>query len=292
MNNGYDRAAEDIGNAIALEHLNVRVADQSLATLFYVAGLGLTRDPYLMTTVTNMWINVGRSQFHLPTGKAQRLRGRTGLVLPDLKQLVGRLKKVQPRLKGTRFAFKAARDAVDVVCPWGNQVRCHAPHPKFGKVMLGMPYIQFDVRPGTAAGIARFYRDIIGTKAKVTRSGGGRAAHVSVGHNQHLIYRETDARLPKYDGHHIQIYITDFSGPHTRLAERGLITEESDQYQYRFEDIVDVETGKPLFKIEHEVRSMTHPLYARPLVNRNPNQSNIMFAPGHETTEWALPFNA
>ena len=33
-------------------------------------GLGLTRDPYLMTGVGNMWINVGRSQFHLPTGKA------------------------------------------------------------------------------------------------------------------------------------------------------------------------------------------------------------------------------
>ena len=69
----YDRAAEDIGNVVTLEHVNTRVPDQQLATLFYVTGLGLTRDPYLMTGVGNMWINVGRSQFHLPTGKAQVL---------------------------------------------------------------------------------------------------------------------------------------------------------------------------------------------------------------------------
>jgi hypothetical protein len=50
----FDRAAEDLGNAIHLEHVNVQVPDQRLATLFYVAGLGLTRDPYLMVSDTNM----------------------------------------------------------------------------------------------------------------------------------------------------------------------------------------------------------------------------------------------
>ena len=84
MKNGqFNRAAEDLGNIVALEHVNVLVPDQHLATLFYVMGLGLTRDPYLMTGVTNMWINIGRSQFHLPVGKPQVLRGRVGLVLPD-----------------------------------------------------------------------------------------------------------------------------------------------------------------------------------------------------------------
>jgi hypothetical protein len=65
----YDRTAEDLGNVVALEHLNVAVPDQRLATIFYVMALGLTRDPFLMTGVNNMWINVGRSQFHLPTNK-------------------------------------------------------------------------------------------------------------------------------------------------------------------------------------------------------------------------------
>ena len=77
----FDRAAEDLGNSIHFEHVNVQVPDQRLATLFYVAGIGLTRDPYLMVSDTNMWVNVGRSQFHLPSGKPQVLRGHTGIVI-------------------------------------------------------------------------------------------------------------------------------------------------------------------------------------------------------------------
>ena len=46
----FDRAAEDLGNSIHFEHVNVTIPDQRLATLFYVAGLGLTRDPYLMVS--------------------------------------------------------------------------------------------------------------------------------------------------------------------------------------------------------------------------------------------------
>src|SRR5271165_5012248 len=60
MPHQFDRSAEDLGNAIHLEHVNVHVPDQRLATLFYVVGLGLTRDPYLMVSDTNMWINAGR----------------------------------------------------------------------------------------------------------------------------------------------------------------------------------------------------------------------------------------
>ena len=71
MQKQFDRSAENLGNSIHLEHVNVQVPDQRLATLFYVAGLGLTRDPYLMVSDGNMWVNAGKSQFHLPTGKAQ-----------------------------------------------------------------------------------------------------------------------------------------------------------------------------------------------------------------------------
>src|SRR5690606_29148737 len=117
------------------------------------------------------------------------------------------------------------------------------------------------------------------------------AAHASVGQRQELIYRETKAELAPYDGHHLAIYVADFSGPHRRLAERGLISEESDQWQYRFKEIVDPESGKALFTIEHEVRSMTHPLAFRPLVNRNPAQSNTAFAAGYESVSWSLPLD-
>ena len=286
----YDRTIEDLGNVVTLEHVNTRIPDQQLATLFYVTGLGLTRDPYLMTGVTNMWVNVGRSQFHLPTGKPQVLRGHTGLVIPNRDALVRRLGAVKKPLEGTRFAFTEHNDHVDVVCPWGNRIRCFEPGERFGRMLLGMPYVELEVPRGTTLdGIARFYREMLSTHADVAEDERGRFARAGVGAGQHMIFRETDAAAPAFDGHHVAIYLADFSGPHRRLLERGLITEESDQHQYRFENIVDMDDGRVLFTIEHEVRSMRHPLYARPLVNRNPEQTNRLYAPGHEELSWSLP---
>src|SRR5689334_23967607 len=100
----YDRKAEDLGNITGLEHVNVQVPDQALANLFYIQGLGLTRDPYMNTGLANMWINVGKSQFHLPTADAQVLRGAIGLVTPDRDALLARLHGVKKALAGTKFA--------------------------------------------------------------------------------------------------------------------------------------------------------------------------------------------
>jgi len=38
-----------------------------------------------------------------------------------------------------------------------------------------------------------------------------------------------------------------------------------------------------LYTVEHEVRSLANPLYARPLVNRNPDQSNNDYIRGHDS---------
>ncbi len=282
MDSKYDRAAEDLGNIVALEHVNVTVPDQQLATLFYVVGLGLTRDPYLMTSISNMWVNVGRSQFHLPTAKPQVVRGHVGIVVPDREALVSRLTRLRKRLDGTAYDFSEHEGYVEARCPWGNRIRCYAPAPPFGPMTLGIAYVEFDVPIGNADGIARFYRRMMGTPAVVSDDKSGRYAEVSVGLAQHLRYRETDRAIPDYDGHHVQVYVADFSGPHRALVEKGLVFEESDQHQYRFRDIVDPETGAPLFTIEHEVRSMKHPLYMRPLVNRNPAQNNMNYMPGHD----------
>jgi len=286
----FDRAAEDLGNSVHLEHVNVNIPDQRLATLFYVAGLGLTRDPYLLVSDDNMWVNVGRSQFHLPTGKAQRLRGRTGIVISDRAALLNRLANVRPKLEGTQFAFSEHNDYVEAVCPWGNRVHLHEPDPaRFGRVTLGIPYVEFDVPVGTAPGIASFYREMIETPAEVVGNGGGAAARVTVGKNQHLIFRETDKPQPEFDNHHVQIYVANFSGPYQRLMARKLVSKEDNRYQYRFRDIVDLDSGKLLFTIEHEVRSMTHPNFLRPLINRNPAQTNRSYAPGHDQWLWAMP---
>ena len=45
---------------------------------------------------------------------------------------------------------------------------------------------------------------------------------------------------------------------------------ESNQYEYRFKDVIDLDTKEVLFTVEHETRSQTNPMYGRPLINRNP----------------------
>ena len=142
--------------------------------------------------------------------------------------------------------------------------------------------MEFEVPVGTADGIARFYRRTMAAPANVADDNLGRHARVPVGIGQDFVFRETDRAIPSYDGHHVQIYVADFSGPHRLLKEKGLVIEESDQHQYRFKDIVDPESGAVLFTIEHEVRSMRHPLYMRPLTNRNPSQNNFNYMPGHD----------
>jgi len=282
MTHPFDRTAEDIGNIVHLEHVNLTVPDQVMATRFYVTALGLTRDPYLNTGAEVMWINGGTTQFHLPHGPAQHLRGRVDLVIPGLQSLMSRLHAAMPSMAGTEFAFAEQRGFVDVVCPWGNRLRCFEPDSgRFGPVELGIVQVVLDVPTGCARGIARFYRDFFGAPAEVgVGQDGAPAAHIRVGVGQKLIFAETSALPGAYDGHHIQIYVADFSGPHRRLSERGLVTEESNQHQFRFRDLVDPQTGVQCYQLEHEVRSMTNPLFRRPLVNRNPAQTTRNYRPG------------
>lgn len=276
----FDRATEDVGNIVLLEHVNVTQPDQGPTTLFYVVALGGTRDPYLMVGLDNMWVNFGRQQLHMPSRdpQPQRLRGTMGFVLPDLEALKARLARVAPRLAGTQFAWRDAGTHVEATCPWGNRVRCHAPAAEFGDAELALAYVEFDVPPGTAEGIARFYTEIMGAPATVEKGG----ARVPAGRGQALVFTETAQPIPPYDGHHVQIYIADFSGPYQKLKARGLITLETDAHEWRFQKIVDPQDGKALFEIEHEVRSLMHPLYGRPLVNRNPDQTNTRYRRGQD----------
>jgi hypothetical protein len=243
-----------------------------------------------MAGLDNMWVNVGRGQFHLPTRGTDVVRGTTALVMPDLDALLKRLESAKKYLDGTKFSYREAGDTVETVCPWGNRIRVHAPDPiRFGAMRMGMPYVEFDIPAGTdLATIARFYVEILGGIAGVSSDEHGAYAWASTSAESKVTFRETTARLPEYDGHHIQITLADFSGPHKKLLERGLISEESDQHQYRFLDIVDVDTNKPLFRIEHETRSMRHPMFGRTFVNRNPEMNNRNFVPGYEVGLWAL----
>ena len=268
----FNRSEENVGNVLNMEHINLTVPDQQVAALFYVTGLGFTRDPYVDFGTRNMWINAGAQQFHLPKSTAQKWRGHIGVVVPDLDDLTRRLDSVSELLAGTQFEWSGKNDHVAVTCPWGNEIRAYAPDA-FPGIYLGIAYAQMDVSPGVAEGIAGFYRQVFLAPAEVVDDEAGRRVEVSTGVDQRLIYRETADEIGGYDGHHIAIYVADFSSPHEFLVERDLVTEETDQHQYRFQVIVDPDNGDTLAELEHEVRSLRHPMYQRNLVNRNPAQS-------------------
>ena len=280
---------QDTGNVIALEHVNVTVPDQRLAMLFYVAGLGATRDPYMMVGVDNMWVNIGNQQFHLPNREAQVIPGHIGIVVEDLAALQDRLAAIEDGLSGTRFQWSAHDGYVAATGPWGNQFRCHPPGPEFGDILMGIPYVEFLVRPGAADRIVQFYKQVLGASYSPAPNGEGGVGRVRVGRDQELVFRETAEPIPPYDGHHVAIYTVNFSGPYAQLKRRGLVTEEvaslpsdSSRSQYRFQDIVDPKTGELLLSLEHEVRSVYHPMYQRPLVTRNPSQTIRGYARGHD----------
>ena len=283
----YDRATQDVGNIVLLEHYNCCIDEQRLAVLFYVMGLGATRDPYIFPGMENIWLNFGRTQVHMPSRavppKKERLRGTAGFVVPSLEELAKRLEYAGKEMKrvvgdARHFSYTVKKDCVEATDPWGTRVRCHAPSPEYGPVDLGLVYVDFDVSPGTAEGIARFYNEVMEAPAQAS---GGRAV-VRVGKNQKLLFTETKAPQPEYDGHHIQVYIADFSKPYRWLLERGLVTMETDEAEWRFQWIVDPRDGRKLFQIEHEVRSMKHRLFARPLVNRNHSITNMTYQTGQD----------
>jgi hypothetical protein len=185
-------AAQEVGQIVLLEHLNMDIPDQILASIFYCEGLGLTRDPYEKVSTPTMWINNGYQQFHLPMrGSPQTVDGIIGLVFPDLSLTVANLKRVEKKLKDTKFSWKlkslssnnkptthqeyieqeliklysGREDAqvLEVFCPWGNQFRIHQqPEDKTFEYKLkgsiGLPYIELLCPLGTAREIGQFYQ--------------------------------------------------------------------------------------------------------------------------------------
>ena len=59
-------------------------------------------------------------------------------------------------------------------------MRCHEPDAaRFGRITLGMPYVEFDVPLGTADGIADFYPEMFGDAGARSQNGDGTVARVA-----------------------------------------------------------------------------------------------------------------
>src|SRR5437868_15199526 len=123
----YDRATQTVGNIVHLEHFNCCIDDQRLAVLFYVVGLGATRDPYIFTGLENIWLNFGPTQVHMPSRAvpptAERWRGTAGLVVPSLEDLAKRLEyagKDTKRVGGEArpCSYTVTTDCIETSAPW------------------------------------------------------------------------------------------------------------------------------------------------------------------------------
>ena len=181
----FDRTSGDVGNIISLEHVNLFVPDQTVATYFYANVLGLTRDPYIEWGPWNMWINAGKQQFHLPTGKPQILRGHVGVVVPKLSELETRLSKTNSLLYRTRFKFSRHKHHISVTCPWGNRLKCFE-RGTINEMELGIPYVEFEVPAGTVKGISSFYERVLGCRSERKNN----SCSIFIGRDQFLNYKE------------------------------------------------------------------------------------------------------
>ena len=177
-NRAFDRSQEDFGNVLNMEHINLTVPDQQVAALFYVTGLGFTRDPYVDFGTFNMWINVGEQQFHLPKRTAQKFRCHIGVVVPDLEDLKRRLEFIDRPMQGTGFSRQGKDDHIALTCPWGNDIRAYG--PAFG-TGLGIPFAVVDVPTASHGSTPKCW-----TRPRGGRDGGlGNGLHRRLRERQH-----------------------------------------------------------------------------------------------------------
>ena len=235
--------------------------------------------PVPLPGLENIWLNFGRTQVHMPSRA----------VPPKAEVLArhGRLRRAEPRgpgeapgarrqgdeagraATGEKFSYTVKKDCIEATCPWGNRVRCHAPAPEFGQIELGLAYVDFDVRRDTAEGIARFYSEVMQRAgAGLPKKGAPRwqhrpqpAASTSPRPKSPL----AGVRQPPHPGLHRRLRHARTTGSRSATSSPWRPTPTSGASSGSWTR----RTASKLFQIEHEVRSMKHRLFNRPLVNRN-----------------------
>jgi len=284
----------DVGGIVALEHLNINTNDKELSADFFFMVMGLTRDPYDRVGSGTMWVNCGRQQIHVPLSpeNVQVVRGTVYLAVPSIEAFRERLFKYQEMMNGTRFAIISDKDAsVELYGPHGNHFHVtqnlstiSPAHSRLEIVpfcfgSLGIYHIKFLIPPRTAAKFSRFYEHFFQAPTVVTEC--GKECKVLVGAYQWLSFVETEDQLQEYDGHHLAIYVSDFSGCFQRLSKFGLnwknprfqdkcatLEQAVQSRQIRTLHLVDPEDGERFYELEHEIRPIAHPSYRRALANR------------------------
>lgn len=267
-------ANPEIGGIVHFEHVNFETPDQEMATIFFMGGLGLTRDPYARTDETNMGVNVGLQQFHLPA-RGQRtppFHGAVGLVVPDLPGIRQRLQILERggKFAGTPFRYEERDGVSEVTSPFGYLIRLHPAETIPFLHPLGLAYAEVAVPPGRAQAIGAFYSRVMRAPVETTTRDGAPCACVTMGPFQYVHFVERE--LDDYDTHamHIAYYITNYNEVREKLRDHEALMGDAHGEIFFFDKIFDPDSGETLFTIHNEVRSIYHPDFMRPLVNRLP----------------------
>ena len=223
MEHRYDRKAEDFGNVVGLEHVNVLIPDQQ------------ARDAVLCERprADARSLSDDQHEQHVDQRRAQPVPPADG-------RAAGAARPSRDRGAGPGGAARAGSRP----CAKRSRARsfnvARAQFVRRGDLALGQPHplpraggalrpdharhalCRVRRRPGHAPTASRASTAIC-WRAGGERCGGRARRHASrPGRRpQELVFRETAGRAAPYDGHHIQIYIADFSGPHRRLLAQG-----------------------------------------------------------------------
>ncbi len=260
----------EIGAVTHFEHMNFSVPDQGPAMLFFCEGLGFTRDPARMVGTRNMWINAGRQQFHMPRGEAIPFPGEVGVSVKDIKRVHRNMKRIACELKGTEFSIKEVGKTLTCTSPWGHVLRVHQAGQLSGRMPQAISYVNFWVPVGTAKTIADFYEKMVYAPTEVAKRGKHAMAVVTVGANQHFHFIERPDYEPVDHPNHVAIYVTRYREMYRQFKAKKMLMRPDVEEQFRFEKMFNPRSGKVVFSFEHEVRSLYHPDYLKPLTNRVP----------------------
>ena len=263
----------EVGGILHLDHINFQVSDHDLATIFFIGGLGLTRDPFRRADETNMGVNIGLQQFHLPRrGATPPFPGLVGLIVPDLDIIrlrLSRLNKLQ-KFKDTPYKANFEDNTAKIISPFGFCIRLHSSNSMPFLRPLGIGYVEIPVPNGVVDDILKFYREVFHSIATIENRDGNKTAAINVGPFQKLYFIEKELDSYELYNFHISFHVTHYNRAREIIKERGALMGTGEGEVFFCDKIFNPDTGDYIFSMTNEVRSVYHGDYMRPLINRWP----------------------
>lgn len=264
----------EVGGILHLEHFNFEVFEHDMVTTFFMNGLGFTRDPYKRADETNIGINIGMQQFHLPRrgNPTPPFQGIVGLIIPEARLIKARLDRLRRlgKFDDTPYSYKVERGVPMVTSPFGVRLRLHAAGTLPFLRPLGIAYVDLFVPPGTAEAIANFYRVVMEAPVTVLRSGKLKTATINMGAYQFVNFIEKEMDDYNLYNFHISYYVSRYNEIRARVAKQGSMVSDGIGQNFFFDDIFDPKSDQMIFRFQQEPRSVYHEDFMRPLINRWP----------------------